>query len=86
MTSSNDSTKHLKWWTPDIFHSTLYEVDGNNPRNKKVAELVHSNGGIRTTVKTQSDIGYELRIRALCKVMEGHMRESIAKWVAKKLT
>lgn len=86
MKSNEDSTKQLRWFAPDVFHRTLYEVDVGHTFNKRLASMVYVDGGIRTTVKTQSDMDYELRIRAMCKDMEPQMREAIAKWVAKKLT
>jgi len=86
MTSSSDSTRRLEWWRPDPFHATLFAVESGNPRNRKLAELVHVDGGIRTTIKTQSCMDDEVLVRAACKKMEPIMRKEIARWVAKKLT
>lgn len=86
MTQSADLTKpRLEWWRPDPFHATLFEVEPNNLRNRKIAELVYVDGGIRTTIKSQPSIGTEALARTACKRMEPVMREEIAKWVAKKL-
>lgn len=86
MTSSSGSTVRLEWWRPDPFHATLFAVESGNPRNRKIAELVYSDGGIRTTIKSQPSMDAEVLARTACKKMEPIMREEIAKWVAKKLT
>ena len=85
MTQNSDSTRRLEWWCPDCFHATLFVVEANNPRNRKVAELVYSDGGIRTTIKTQACMEDEVLVRDTCKKMEPIMRTEIARWVAKKL-
>ena len=85
MTSSNDSTKQLRWMY-GTRKSKLFETDTNSVFNRLIATVKYDDGVFVITTQHKTDLATDADIRAGCEATISSMELWLADEVAKKLT
>lgn len=85
MTSSSDSTKHLKWWY-GVRTSRLFEVSDNSVYNRLIARIDYDDGEFVIVTRHKTDLASDELIKEHCEATIRSMERWLADEIAKKLT
>jgi len=85
MTSSSDSTKHLKWWY-GVRKSKLFEVCDTSVYNRLIATVEYVGTSFEITRQHKTDLTTDDGVKAECEATIRTMEQWLAEEIAKKLT